>query len=490
MKGISKAFAGVLALDNVNLTLYKGESHALLGENGAGKSTLMKVLLGLHSPDSGTIRYQEQERKFKSPSDALSAGISMIHQEISLVPQMTVAENIWLGREKMFSRRGFIDSNARLNKTKELLDELGIDVNPRKLVGELSVSSMQLVEIARAVSCNSNIIIMDEPTSALTNREVEILYRIVKMLNEKGVAVVFITHKLEEIFEICTHYTVLRDGHYIGDGLCADTTKEELIRMIAGRDLNGIYEKKKCEIGDVALEVRDFSMPGAFQNISFKVHKGEVLGFCGLMGAGRSEVMRALFGIDKHESGSVLVYGKEVQIKSPTDAIGLGIGMITEDRMKTGSIYPLSVIGNTTLVSYKSISNKLGFVRRADELQAFDGVAKDFRLKYSSPNELIGNLSGGNQQKVIISRWILQNSEILIMDEPTRGIDVGAKHEIYRLIEALAQKGMAVLLISSEIPELLGLSDRILVMRNGSITFEVDRAHADQEMLVSQAFGY
>lgn len=490
MKGISKAFAGVLALNGVDFRLYRGESHALLGENGAGKSTLMKILLGLYQPDSGTIQYHDRSGAFRNPAEALHAGISMIHQEISLVPQMTVAENIWLGRENLFLRYGLVDAGLRLRKTEELLRELEIDVDPGETVSALNISSMQLVEIARAVSCSADIIIMDEPTSALTNREVSILYRIVQMLNEKGVAVVFITHKLEEIFSICTRYTVLRDGQYIGDGFCADASKEQLIGMIAGRDLSEIYEKKESRIGDVALEVRDFHMPGVFRNISFQVRRGEVLGFCGLMGAGRSEVMRALFGIDRHTSGTILIDGQEVQIRSPGDAISFGMGMITEDRLRTGSIYPLSAMANTTLVSYRSLAKRSGFIQRSEEMRAFEGIVKDFRLKYNSPDELIGNLSGGNQQKVIISRWILQNSRILIMDEPTRGIDIGAKHEIYRLIERLAQQGMAVLLISSEIPELLGLSDRILVMREGEITFEVDRAHADQETLVSKAFGH
>lgn len=490
MKLVSKAFAGVRALKNVSFTLHANESHALLGENGAGKSTLMKVLLGLHSRDEGEINLMGEEVIFKNPAEALKHGISMIHQEISLVPDMSVAENIWLGRENTFRHRGLINEKKRNDATKTLLNQLEIDIDPIIKVRNLSMSSMQLIELARAVSYNARIIIMDEPTSALTSKEIELLYRIVRRLNEKGTSVIFITHKLEEVLAICSKYTVLRDGENVAKGNCAEVTQSDLIKMIAGRDLSALYEKKESRIGETILEVKNFNCDNVFSDVNFCVRKGEILGFAGLMGAGRSEIMRALFGIDKFTSGQIFFEDKEVIIRQPQDAIQMGIGMITEDRMLTGSIYTMSVMNNATVAALDIIANKVGIFNRKDEMKAFLDHAQSLKVKYNSPDELMSNLSGGNQQKVIFSRWLLRNIKVLIMDEPTRGIDVGAKFEIYKLIEDLARMGTAVILVSSEMRELLALSDRIMVVREGSITFETDSEHADQETIVARAFGY
>ena len=488
MSGIKKVFAGVIALDDVNLELEKGEIHALIGENGAGKSTLMKILLGMYQRDGGEIEFKGQKINFKSPAEALESGISMIHQEISLVPNMTVAENIWLGREKQFKKGAMIDIRKRHEKTEKLLHGLEIDVKPNVPVKNLSVAEMQLVELARAVSYDADIIIMDEPTSALTTKEVELLYKITRNLAKEGVTSVFISHKLEEIFDICDRVTVLRDGHFIKTDYCKNISNDQLIKMIVGRELKDIYPKVQPKYGDVALEVKHLCKTGVFDDISFEVRSGEILGFAGLMGAGRTEIMRSIFGMERPDSGEIYIHGKKVHIKRPKDAVENGIGMVTEDRLRTGSIYTLSVIGNTTLASLGQITNRLELYSPKKELKEFTKVSGKLSVKYSSPKELIGNLSGGNQQKVIIARWLLKNVDILIMDEPTRGIDVGSKSEIYQLMADLANQGMAIIMISSEMPELLGMSNRIVVVRGGTLVFECSRQEADQETLIAHAF--
>lgn len=489
MKGIVKVFAGVRALNNVQFQLKRGEVHALIGENGAGKSTLMNILLGIYQPDYGEIFLNGKLVSFKSPAEALNSGISMIHQEISLVPNMEVDENIWLGREKKFIRGCFIDKKSRKEQTKKLLDELGLDINPTSKVKDLSIANMQLIELARAVSCDSDIIIMDEPTSALTNREIELLYNIVRKLAKQGKAIIFISHKLEEIFDICQRVTILRDGNYIATENCNDVNTDKLITMIVGRKQNKVYEKKNYSSEQVILEVHNLCQTGVFYDINFSVKKGEVLGFAGLMGSGRTEIMQALFGITKPTSGEVLYNGKKVDIKKPGDAVKLKIGMVTEDRLRTGSIYTMSVMKNTTIVKIKDIVNKLHLFSRNNEKNFFSKVANDLDVKYSSSDDLIGQLSGGNQQKVIFARWLATKPEVLILDEPTRGIDVGSKAEIYRLIATLASQGMAILLVSSEMLELLALSDRINVIRNGEIVYDCTHEEANQETLISYAFG-
>lgn len=487
--GIAKSFQGVQALKNVHFELRRGEVHALIGENGAGKSTLMKILLGIYQADAGEICYKGESITFKNPYDALSKGISMIHQEISLVPTLSVAENIWLGREKKFYSAGlYINEKKREAETKKLLDELGIDLNPKTIVSNLSIANMQLVEIARAVSYRSDIIIMDEPTSALTDKEIELLYKIIYDLSAKNVAIVFISHKLEEIFKVCDRITVLRDGEYIG---CYDSdaiTQPELIRLIVGRELNDMFPKLPAEIGKPILQIQNLCGE-RFQDVSFEVRQGEILGFSGLMGAGRTEVMRAIFGIDSVRSGDVYLNGQSVRIHSPKQAIANGIGMVTEDRLRMGAIYALSVKKNMTLAYLRKITNRAYIVDAKQEGHDYDEMAQRMAVKTASSNQKINSLSGGNQQKVIIGRCLLTKPQVLILDEPTRGIDVGSKSEIHRTISELAQQGIAIILISSELPEILGMSDRILVMREGKIAYECMREDATQEILIAHSFG-
>jgi len=489
MSGIVKAFAGVQALDGVRFDLRQGEVHALIGENGAGKSTLMKILLGIYQADKGSITFNGKNVYIKNPAEALKMGISMIHQEISLVPGMSVAENIWLGREKQFKQLGLINNKLRIEATKGLLENLKLFIDPMAMVKNLNIASMQLVEIARAVSYKSKVIIMDEPTSALTNKEIELLYEIIRALVAKGTSIIFISHKLEEIFKVCQRVTVLRDGGYIGTNNIEDVDMNKLITMIVGRKEAKTFEKTEHILGETVLEVCNFSRKGVFKDINFSVRRGEVLGFAGLMGAGRTEIIQALFGTARLDSGSVLYQGKPVTIRTPRDAVKTGMGMVTEDRLRTGSIYTLSVMQNGTLVPLRKIANRFRFFSRTKEYNFFLNEAKKFNIKYTSVDDKIGQLSGGNQQKVIFARWLSDEPKVLILDEPTRGIDVGSKAEIYRLINNLAAQGLAILLISSEMPELLALSDRIMVIREGQIVFEISGKSATQEELISHAFG-
>jgi ABC-type sugar transport system ATPase subunit len=485
---INKSFQGLQALKNVSFELRRGEVHALIGENGAGKSTLMKILLSIYKLDSGEIIYKDKAVHFKDPHDALSHGISMIHQEISLIPTMSVAENVWIGREKNFLRFGLLDNAKRNETTQKLLHDIGVNLSPTAIVSSLSVANMQLVEIVRAISYNSDVVIMDEPTSALTESEIELLYTIIKDLALKGVSVVFISHKLEEIFKICDRVTILRDGEYIATHKCSEITMPELIRLIVGRSLDDLFPKLPAKISDPVLEVQNLC-GDSFSNVSFTVHKGEILGFCGLMGAGRTEIMRAIFGIDRIHSGNILLFNKPVKIPSPKAAIGNGIIMLTEDRLRLGAIYALSVKKNVSLAYLRSIIKFLCFVKDNDEGRDAQEIVKRLDIKVSSINQRINLLSGGNQQKVILGRCLLTKPKLLILDEPTRGIDVGSKSEIHRMISQLAQEGLAIILISSELPEVIGMSDRILVVREGKIVFETTHEKATQEELISHSFG-
>lgn len=489
MKGIQKWFVGINALNKVDFELEKGEVRALIGENGAGKSTLMKILLGIHQADAGEIEYLGKTVHFKEPKDALEAGISMIHQEISLIPNMDVAENIWLGREDKFSKGGLIQTKARYRATNELLESLGIHVNPRRKVSVLSVAMMQLVELARAVSYQAKLIIMDEPTSALTMEEVDLLYSIVRKLAQEGVSIIFISHKIEEIFTICDSVTVLRDGELI-DTLPLDDklSPDKLIQMIVGRDVSDAFVKKATKIGNVVFEAKDFTSDGIFKNVDFQIRAGEIVGFSGLMGAGRSEIARAIFGIDSHTSGKLFMNGQEIHNKNPRQAIRNGIGMVTEDRLRMGAIYTMSVKYNATIANLFRMT-KFSFVRQRLENSSFQEITRELSIKYAKEKDLIKSLSGGNQQKVILGRWLMTKPKFLILDEPTRGIDIGAKMEIYNLINMLADQGIAIMFISSEMPEILSLCDRTFVVRNGQLVLEVDREHTTQEILAEYAFG-
>lgn len=489
VRQLSKSFLGVKALDKVDLEVRRGEVHSVIGENGAGKSTMMNVILGDLPKDEGQIFLKGKEVHFRSPAEAIAAGISMIHQEISLIPTLTVAENIWLHREDRFMKGFLIDNRARLDETKKLLEEtLNIDIKPTELVSGLTVAQCQLVELARAVSCESDIIIMDEPTSSLSDKEVNILFDVIRALKEKGTAIIFITHKIEELLGICDRVSVYRDGRYIGTRICADTSRDELISMIIGRELTEQYPVIKAEKGGVVLEVRNLSSAD-YADVSFQVRAGEIVGFSGLVGAGRSEIMRGIFGIDAITSGEIYLEGKQVRIRSPKDAVDLGMAMVTEDRRDYGIIKTASVKDNMSLAALSRFCSKLGIIKREAENEAVSDMIRDITVKAANKNMLITSLSGGNQQKAIIGRWLMTTPRVLILDEPTRGIDVGAKSEIYSIIGKLAEEGMAIILVSSEMPEILGMSDRIFVIRNGKIAAECAKEEATQELLGKYALG-
>jgi ABC-type sugar transport system ATPase subunit len=489
MKGISKSFVGLRALENVQFELRRGEVHALIGENGAGKSTLMKILLGIYKRDSGEVVYNGKAVNYINPTAALRAGISMIHQEISLIPEMDVAENVWIGREDKFLKgRLIISQKKRYAATIDLLKSMNITLDVHEKIKNLSVAQMQLVELVRAVSYDPAVIIMDEPTSALSDGEIELLFEVVRNLAARGVSIIFISHKLEEIFKICQRVTVFRDGHWIKTANCNEITKPELINLIVGRKVDILFEKQEVKPGEIVFEVKDLNRAGVCHNVNFQVRKGEVLGFCGLMGAGRTEILRTIFGVDKKDSGTVLLNGKPIVINNPKDAVQNGLGMVTEDRLRLGVIRSLTVMENTTIAFFGNICNRIGLFKRNNEVQVFKSMANNLSVKYESPNVLIGQLSGGNQQKVVIGRWLLTKPQVLFLDEPTRGIDVGSKNEIYKLIDTLAAQGMAIVLVSSELPELLSMCDRIVVIAGGRVVFECPRKEATQELLMSHAF--
>lgn len=484
-EGISKFFPGVKALDNVSLRVRPGTVHALMGENGAGKSTLMKCLIGMYRPDKGTIKIKGEPVQFQDTMDALRSGISMIHQELNLVPYMTVAENIWLGREPM--KFGFVD-HARLNQvTQELLNRLNIRLKAERMVGELSIASQQMVEIAKAVSWDSDIVIMDEPTSALTETEVAHLFTIIRDLREQGKAIIYISHKMDEIFTITDEVSIFRDGNWIASDQTAKYTRQSLITQMVGRELTQLFPKFNSAIGDEVLTVRNLSCRDRFTDVSFSVRRGEILGVAGLVGAGRSEVMESLFGMESFDSGEILIDGVPVTIDSPSTAIEKGMAFLTEDRKKSGLFLVLSVMENMSIVNMPEYSGKSGFVSHVKMAQDCMDQIRRLNIKTPTMDQIINNLSGGNQQKVLIARWLLAQPKILILDEPTRGIDVGAKAEIYRLISELANRGVAIIMVSSELPEILGMSDRVMVMHGGRITGILDKEDADQETILSLA---
>jgi len=487
MTGISKSFPGVQALDDVHLEVRPGTVHALMGENGAGKSTLMKILIGMYQPDAGEIRFNGDEVQMTSTSTALQTGVSMIHQELSAVPQMQVNENIYLGREPT-NRIGFIDKRQMVAKTRDLLKRLEIDVNPRAPMYTLSIAQTQMVEIAKAISYDAKLIIMDEPTSAITEREVAHLHRIIRSLRDEGVAIIYITHKMDEVFRISDYVTVFRDGKHVATVPAADLDRQKLITLMVGRELTHMFPKEVAEIGEVVLSVRGVTRKGVVEDISFDLHRGEILGLAGLMGSGRTEVLEAIFGVSKMDAGEIVVNGSPVRIGSSGDAIHAGMAMLTEDRKLTGIMGVLSVKDNMTIAALPSFSP--GGILRKRRMNAACREQKDaLAIKTPSIDQLIRLLSGGNQQKVLVSRWLLTTPEILMIDEPTRGIDVGAKAEIHRLMSVLAQQGKGILMVSSELPEILGMSDRVLVMHEGRISGEFTRAEATQDNIMKAATG-
>lgn len=488
MEHISKSFPGVKALEDVSLRVRPGTVHALMGENGAGKSTLMKVLLGIYAPDDGAIRFDGVEHLQMDIRSSLHHGISMIHQELSPIPHMTVAENIFLGREPVRGRTGWVNHTELFSQTQKLFDDLEIKIDPTKKMVELSIASMQMVEIATAISFNSKLIIMDEPTSAITEKEVAHLFRMIRNLRKKGVAIIYITHKMDEVFEISDEVSVLRDGRYVGTKDSQSITKNELIAMMVGRELTNFFPKEDADITDVKLEVRNITLPGKFEDVSFTVRKGEIFGIAGLMGSGRTEVVESVFGVYPPESGEIFVDGKQVKIRTPLDGIKYGMGLLTEDRKLSGLFLPLSVQDNMVYSNIDSYVRPRGLDFRQMR-EDCERQRQALAIKTPSLEQIVVNLSGGNQQKVLIGRWLLTEPDILILDEPTRGIDVGAKSEIHKLMTRLAQAGKAIIMVSSEMPEILGMSDRIMVMHEGKKAGELLRQDANQERILQLASG-
>lgn len=488
VRHLMKFFPGIKALDDVHLDVRAGEVHALIGENGAGKSTLVKILTGVYAPTSGTVTLEGTELKFSNALDAQHAGIVAIHQEASMFPELSVAENIFMGHHLYTPRFKRLDWKAMHKATRELLDSIQLDIAPDTLVKNLGVAQRHMVEIAKALSLDAKVVIMDEPTSALTSREVEDLYRIVRKLKTEGKAVIFISHKFEEIFEICDAYTVLRDGRYIGSGYLRDTDRDSIIRMMIGRSVDQMYPKKESAVGRPLLEVRELCQTGSFSDVSFTLHEGEILGFFGLVGAGRSEVMRTIFGIDSCSSGSILMDGEPFTPNSPGTAMAKGIALVPEDRQKQGLILAMSIARNIALPRLAELSRH-GVVDRKQADAYAEKYGTQMEIRAAGWHVDADTLSGGNQQKVVLSKWIGTQPRILIMDEPTKGIDVATKAAVHEFVSEMASQGMGIILISSELPEVLGMSDRIVVMHEGEVTAILNRDAANSVNVMAAAIG-
>jgi len=488
LSGVSKEFPGVKALNNVHFDLGEGEVHAIVGENGAGKSTLMKILSGIYKKDSGEIIYKGKSVNIPNPFEAQKLGISIIHQELNLMPHLTVAENIFIGREDRFPGGIFLNNSKLVSATIELLKELDLNLNPNDIVGELSIAKQQMVEIAKAVSYRGSVIIMDEPTSSLTPAETDALFKIIRSLKAAGKGVVYISHRLEELEKITDRITVLRDGEYVKTLKTSETNIPEVISLMVGRKVEQDQRPQNRSIGkEIVLQVKGLSDLHLLKDISFDLHKGEILGFAGLMGAGRTELARAIMGADPKTAGTIILNGTEVKIKQPSDAVAAGIGYLSEDRKRFGLLLNQDVTFNVILSSIPRFSNKFGFLK----VKSAAGIARDviaqLRVRTPSERQFLKNLSGGNQQKVVIAKWLTRDCEVLIFDEPTRGIDVGAKDEIYRLLTGLAEQGKSIIMISSELPEVLRLSDRIAVMCDGRLTGIIDNKDANQNVIMELA---
>ncbi|MDC7225940.1 MAG: sugar ABC transporter ATP-binding protein [Spirochaetales bacterium] len=489
MKNINKSFSSVKVLNDVQLSIQPGEVHALMGENGAGKSTLMNILMGVHSADSGEIYLDGAKIVNSNPKEAMAKGISMIHQELNPVLDMDVSENIFLGREIKKGTSGIlsiVNKKQMRHETQKLFDAVGIDIQPSALMRDLSVAQSQLVEIIKAISISARIIIMDEPTSAITEKEVDILFEQIRKLRESGVAIIYISHKMEEIFSIADSITVLRDGQFVSSDNASNLNKDKLIKLMVGRELTEIFPKTEAEIGEVVMEVNNYSFKPKVRNVNFNLRRGEILGIAGLVGAGRSELVEALFGVHKSAEGSLFINGQDVKIRQTGDAIKNKIALITEDRKQTGLNLIASIEDNITIVSLDKLFPR-GVINRHKEDEVVDKSIVKFGVKAASKKNKVQSLSGGNQQKVVIAKWLLTDPQIIIMDEPTRGIDVGAKRDIYLLIGELVKAGKSVLMISSEIQEVMGVADRILVMAEGRITGELERKDFSQEKIMHYA---
>lgn len=487
MRGIDKSFGGNAVLKDAGFLLDHGEIHALMGENGAGKSTLMKILTGVYTRDAGTVLVDGQEVCYKNPQEAERAGIVFIHQELNVLFDLTVEENMFMGKE---IKKGFgvCDKKAMRQEVKKILDRLGVDIDPGQRMNELSVGQQQMIEIAKALMVDAQVIIMDEPTAALTQSETTVLFQVVNSLREKGVSIVYISHRMEEIFELCDRITILRDGSYIGTKEIKQTDMNDVVKMMIGREIGERYPVRNVKIGDVAFEVKGLTCPGVFQNVSFQVHAGEVLGVSGLMGAGRTEIMQAIFGNMPHVSGEIYLNGKQITNRNPQEAMKNGIGFITEDRKVEGLMLEESIMKNISIANLGRIS-RYGVLKKDSEDNLVKRGIEELHIKCFGPQHECNNLSGGNQQKVVFAKWIYTEPEILILDEPTRGVDIGAKKEIYNIINDLAEKGVAIIMVSSELPEVLGMSDRVMVVHEGVVTGVLTREEANQENVMILATG-
>jgi ribose transport system ATP-binding protein len=487
MKGIHKAFGSNQVLSGVDFDLREGEVHALMGENGAGKSTLMNILTGLHARDKGTILIDGKETYFANPKEAERQGIAFIHQELNIWPDMTVVDNLFIGKE-MSSTWGLLKSKEMKALAIEQFKRLSVDIPLNIEAGQCSVGQQQMIEIAKALLTDTKVIIMDEPTSALTEREIQKLFDVIQSLKKEGVSIVYISHRMEEIFEICDRITVMRDGRTVDTKPIPETNFDEVVKKMVGRELTERYPARNPSPGEVVLEVEHATRKGSFEDVSFSVHQGEIVGFSGLMGSGRTEIMRALFGLDRLDQGEVRMFGKKVEIRKPVDAVNHGIGFITEDRKDEGLVLDFSVRENMVLPSISGFTKK-GIISTQSEKVFVDALIKRLQIKTHSAETAAGNLSGGNQQKVVIAKWIGIGPKLLILDEPTRGVDVGAKREIYQLMNELTGHGVAIIMVSSELPEVLGMSDRIVVVHEGRITGELTKAEATQEKIMTLATG-
>ncbi|WP_181347090.1 sugar ABC transporter ATP-binding protein [Thalassobacillus sp. CUG 92003] len=490
MMHVSKTFPGVKALDDVYLGIEQGEVHALVGENGAGKSTLIKVLAGVHAPDEGAeIFFEGEPAKIDKPIDATTMGVSVIYQDLSLFPNLSVAENICIGKDGRLPAWSFMNWKKMKRMAEEALDEMDVPIDVNKNVDDLSIAQQQMVEIARAIAFDAKLIVMDEPTSSLSHSEVEKLYNVIDKLKAKGISIIFISHKLKELFKVSDRISVLRDGKYIGSYHMDETTEEKLITLMVGRDVS--YERKSRfnQIADeVVLELKQFTKKGNFKNISLQLKKGEILGITGLVGSGRSELAQAIFGLNKPDSGTLHLHGKKAKVRSSNEAMKHGIAYIPEDRKKQGLVLNQPVTNNISLPVLRNMKNPLRLLKKKDERKMADDYVERLDVRPALPDLKAMQLSGGNQQKVVISKWLATEPDILIIDEPTNGIDIGAKTEIHKLLQELADKGIAVIVISSELPEVLAVSDRILVMRQGRVVSEMSGHDASQEKIMNFAF--
>lgn len=489
LQNITKRFPGVLALDKFSFDIYPGEIHALLGENGAGKSTLMKIISGVYEKDSGKILFHDRDADIPDPLSAQQQGITIIHQELNLFPQLTVAQNIFIGREPRSRIKGILDEKQLNRDAEKILESLKLNINSTDKVETLTVAKQQMVEIAKALSFQAEVLIMDEPTSALTESEITQLFKIIRELRDNNVAIVYISHRLAELEEIADRVTVMRDGTWVNTLMYRDTSNPELIAMMVGRDIAKMFHKKEADIGELLLSVSGLNRKGYLEDINLEIRKGEILGIAGLMGAGRSELAKAIFGADRIDGGDIQFEGRSVSIGSPSDAIKLGIGYLTEDRKRDGLVLNHSVEENTVLASIEKFMNGLGFINDHECRAVTREQVNNLKIKTPTLEQKVINLSGGNQQKVIIAKWLCRESKLLIFDEPTRGIDVGAKVEVYELMAGLAEKGVAIIMISSELPEILAMSDRIIVMHEGRITGELQAGEASQEKIMEYATG-